>query len=270
MSVRRLARYRDAHGVERVALVLGAGPNGESTPATRLQPLAGDVLSPLEPVGAPVALDAVTLLPPVRPTKVIGIGSNYRQHAAEMGKPVPAVPKVFLKPSTSVVGPGAPILLPPGTDRVDHEAELGVVISRPTTRVSAADALDHVAGYVVVNDVTARDFQKADGVFARAKGFDTFCPMGPWLAQGLDPSDLRVWATVDGAPRQDGRTSDMVFDVPALIAFVSGVMTLLPGDVIATGTPSGVGPLLPGQVVRVGVHGVGVLENPVRARDDRA
>jgi 2-keto-4-pentenoate hydratase/2-oxohepta-3-ene-1,7-dioic acid hydratase in catechol pathway len=206
----------------------------------------------------------------VTPSKVIGIGTNYRAHAVEMGRSIPPVPKVFLMPSTAVVGPGQPIEVPPKTQRVDHEAELAVVIGRRATRVSRDEALEHVFGYTACNDVTARDFQKQDGVFARAKGFDSFCPIGPWLVTGLDPSDLRVQGMVDGVLRQDGRTSDLIFDVPRLVSFVSHVMTLLPGDVISTGTPSGVGPLVAGDCVRVVVEGVGMLENPVINRVDRS
>lgn len=204
-----------------------------------------------------------------RPTKIVGIGSNYRRHIEEMGKAVPAVPKVFLKPTTALIGPGEAIEIPPGTLRVDHEAELGVVIGRQMSRVRASEALDYVAGYIAVNDVTARDFQRADGVFARAKGFDSFCPVGPSIVTDVDPADLRVRAWVDGQLRQDGRTSDMIFDVPTLLEFVSAIMTLQPGDILSTGTPSGVGPLVAGQVVRVEVEGIGVLENPVVDRSDR-
>jgi 2-keto-4-pentenoate hydratase/2-oxohepta-3-ene-1,7-dioic acid hydratase in catechol pathway len=206
---------------------------------------------------------------PHKPTKIVGIGSNYRQHIKEMGKTAPVVPKVFLKPTTALIGPGAPICIPPGTVRVDHEAELGVVIGRRMCRIDAAEALDYVAGYTAVNDVTARDFQRADGVFARAKGFDSFCPVGPVLATDIDPSDLRVRAWVDGELRQDGRTSDMIFDVPRLLEFVSAIMTLEPGDILTTGTPSGVGPLQAGQVVVIEVEGIGRLENPVVNRADR-
>ncbi len=209
------------------------------------------------------------LLAPVEPSKIIGIGSNYRDHAAEMGKPVPAEPKMFLKAPSSLIGPEERIEIPPRTARVDHEAELGVVIGRRCRRVSMADALDYVFGYTVVNDVTARDFQKADGVFARAKGFDSFCPVGPAVVTGVDPRRLAVRCTVNGAVRQDGTTADMVFDVAALIAYVSSVMTLEPGDLIATGTPAGVGPLVAGDRVVVEVEGLGALANPVVDRDDR-
>ncbi|MEC8193608.1 MAG: fumarylacetoacetate hydrolase family protein [Myxococcota bacterium] len=205
----------------------------------------------------------------MNPSKIVGIGSNYRRHIEEMGRPVPTVPKVFLKPPSAIIGDGDAIQIPPGTDRVDHEAELGIVIGRRMTRVSAADALGFVGGYTAVNDVTARDFQRLDGVFSRAKGFDTFCPVGPRVVTSLDPSDLRIRCFVDGKLRQDGRTSDMIFDVPTILSFVSHIMTLEPGDLVATGTPMGVGPIVPGQTVVVDVEGVGELRNPVVARSDR-
>lgn len=206
---------------------------------------------------------------PARATKIVGIGSNYRKHIEEMGKAVPVVPKVFLKPVSALIGTGEPIVIPPGTQRVDHEAELGVVIGRRMSRVSAAEALRYVAGYTCVNDVTARDFQRADGVFARAKGFDSFCPVGPSLAIDVDPSDLQVRSWVDGELRQDGRTSDMIFSVPVLLEFVSSIMTLEPGDIVSTGTPSGVGPLRAGQTVIVEIESIGRLINPVVDRSDR-
>jgi 2-keto-4-pentenoate hydratase/2-oxohepta-3-ene-1,7-dioic acid hydratase in catechol pathway len=209
------------------------------------------------------------LLAPVEPGKIVCIGSNYRDHAAEMGKPVPDRPKIFLKPPSSVVGPEERIEIPPLTTRVDHEAELGVVIGRRCRRVSPADALDYVFGYTCVNDVTARDFQKEDGVFARAKGFDSFCPVGPAVVSGLDPARLRVTARVNDGLRQDGTTADMVFDVAALVSFVSKIMTLEPGDLLSTGTPAGVGPLVAGDRVVIEVEGVGALGNPVVDRDDR-
>lgn len=205
----------------------------------------------------------------MNPSKIVGIGSNYRRHIEEMGRPVPTVPKVFLKPPSAIIGDGDAIRIPPGTQRVDHEAELGIVIGRRMSRVTAAEALAFVGGYTAVNDVTARDFQRLDGVFSRAKGFDTFCPVGPRVVTRLDPSDLRIRCFVDGELRQDGRTSDMIFDVPTILSFVSHIMTLEPGDLVATGTPMGVGPLLPGQTVVVDVEGVGELRNPVVARSDR-
>ncbi len=209
------------------------------------------------------------LLAPVEPTKIVGIGSNYRDHAAEMGKPVPAQPKIFLKPPSSVAATGDRVAIPPITQRVDHEAELGVVIGRRCSRVRVEDALAHVWGYTCVNDVTARDFQREDGVFARAKGFDGFCPVGPAVVQGLDPRALGVRARVNDALRQDGNTRDMVFGVADLVAFVSSVMTLEPGDLIATGTPAGVGPLVAGDVVTIEIDGIGALTSHVVDRDDR-
>lgn len=206
------------------------------------------------------------LLAPAEPSKIVGIAANYRAHAAEMGKPVPEVPKFFLKPPSALVGPDEAIPRPAESTRVDHEAELVVVIGKVTSRVSEADALGHVFGYTAGNDVTARDFQKADGVFARAKGYDGFAPLGPVIVTGLDPARLGVRAWVNGALRQAGDTSDMVFSVAELIAFVSRGMTLLPGDLIYTGTPAGVGPLAVGDVVEVEVEGVGRLRNPVTER----
>jgi 2-keto-4-pentenoate hydratase/2-oxohepta-3-ene-1,7-dioic acid hydratase in catechol pathway len=205
----------------------------------------------------------------LNPSKIIGIGSNYRRHIEEMGRPIPEHPKIFLMPPSALIGPGEAIEIPPGTERVDHEAELGVVIGVPMCRVSVADALDYVAGYTAVNDVTARDFQRADGVFSRAKGFDTFCPVGPRVVTDIDPFNTRIRCLVDGVLRQDGNTSDMIFDVPTLLSFVSHVMTLNPGDLVSTGTPMGVGPLMVGQTVVVEVEGIGRLENPVTARSDR-
>ena len=205
----------------------------------------------------------------LKPSKIVGIGSNYRRHIEEMGRSVPKLPKIFLMPPTALIGPGEAIVIPPGTERVDHEAELGVVIGTTMSRVSVQDALSHVAGYTAVNDVTARDFQRTDGVFARAKGFDTFCPAGPRVVEDIDPFNTRVRCFVDGELRQDGNTADMVFDVPTLLSFVSHVMTLNPGDLLTTGTPMGVGPIVPGQTVVVEVEGIGRLENPVIARSDR-
>jgi 2-keto-4-pentenoate hydratase/2-oxohepta-3-ene-1,7-dioic acid hydratase in catechol pathway len=209
------------------------------------------------------------LLAPVEPTKIVCIGTNYRDHGKEMGKEIPVRPKIFLKPPSAIVGPGEAIEIPPLTTRVDHEAELGVVIGQRCSRVSAADAMAYVFGHTAVNDVTARDFQKEDGVFARAKGFDSFCPVGPAVVTGLDAAAVRLGCTVDGEVRQEGTTADMVFDVATLIAFISNVMTLEPGDLISTGTPAGVGPLRAGQTVRVWVEGIGALENPVVDRADR-
>ena len=186
------------------------------------------------------------LLCPVTPTKIVCVGRNYAAHAKELGNEVPVEPLLFFKPPSSLVGPGGVVVLPPESDRVEHEAELGVVMGKRARHVSVADAMTTVFGYTIVNDVSARDLQKKDGQWARAKGFDTFCPVGPWIETDLDPGDLRVVCRVNGAVRQDGRTSSMIFDVATLVAYVSRIMTLEPGDLISTGTPEGVGPLKPG------------------------
>jgi 2-keto-4-pentenoate hydratase/2-oxohepta-3-ene-1,7-dioic acid hydratase in catechol pathway len=214
------------------------------------------------------ALPDVRLLSPILPSKVVGVGRNYAAHAAELGNEVPTEPLLFLKPSTTVIGPGDAIRLPLQSSQVEHEAELAVVINaRGAREVSRERALDSVFGYTIANDVTARDLQKKDPQWTRAKGFDSFAPLGPWIDTTVDPADLRVTAEVDGELRQDGRTSQFVFDVATLVSYISHVMTLLPGDVILTGTPAGVGPLAAGQSVTVAVEGLGSLTNPVVAHD---
>ena len=201
----------------------------------------------------------------IAPSKIVGIGQNYRAHAAEMGKGIPTEPLMFLKPPSALLAPGQPIERPAGYARVDYEGELGVLIGRRARHVAIDDALAHVAGYLCVNDVTVRDLQAKDGQWTRAKGFDTFCPVGPRVVAGLDPRDLRITTRVNGVVRQDSRTSDLIFDVATLIAFVSRHMTLEPGDLISTGTPAGVGNLDVGDHVEVEIDGIGVLHNPVGA-----
>jgi 2-keto-4-pentenoate hydratase/2-oxohepta-3-ene-1,7-dioic acid hydratase in catechol pathway len=200
------------------------------------------------------------------PSKIVGIGQNYRAHAAEMGKGIPEEPLMFLKPPSSVIGDGVPIERPAVYERVDFEGELGVVIGKRAKNVSREDALDYVAGYTCVNDVSCRDLQKKDGQWARAKGFDSFCPVGPRVVPGLDPSNLRITTRLNGVVKQDSSTSDMIFDVPTIIAFVSRHMTLEQGDLITTGTPAGVANLSPGDVVEVEISGIGILRNPVVAK----
>lgn len=230
--------------------------------------ISGDPLyTPIAPTGTRIALDEVRLLSPVIPrSKVIGIGRNYAAHAAELGNDVPAEPLVFLKPNTTVIGPDDPIVLPAYSSEVHHEAELAVVISRMCKHVPAEQAGDVIFGYTVANDVTARDVQRSDEQWTRAKAFDTSCPLGPVLVVDLDVSDLEVRAYVDGDLRQDGRTSQMIHKVPELVAYVSSIFTLLPGDIILTGTPAGVGPIEHGQSVTVEVEGIGELTNPVLRR----
>ncbi|HEU0030920.1 MAG TPA: fumarylacetoacetate hydrolase family protein [Kofleriaceae bacterium] len=199
------------------------------------------------------------------PSKIIGIGVNYRAHAVEMGKGPPEEPLMFLKPRSALLAPGEAIERPAGYERVDYEGELGVVIGRRARHVQREAALDHVLGFTCINDVTVRDLQKKDGQWTRAKGMDTFCPLGPRIVGGLDPSNLRITTRVNGSVKQDSSTADLIFDVPALIAFCSRHMTLEVGDVISTGTPSGVGPLAAGDVVEIEIEGIGVLRNPVIA-----
>ena len=259
----RIARFTTG-GDPRFALVEGEPGSQELVVVT------GDPLyMPTQPTGERVRLDeeGVRLLAPVIPrSKVVGVGRNYAEHAAEHGNEVPTSPLLFLKPNTSVIGPDDPIVLPDWSEQVEHEAELAVVIGKVTRNVRPDEALSRVFGYTVANDVTARDVQRTDGQWTRAKGFDSACPLGPWIVPGLDVDDLHVRARVNGETHQDGRTSQMVFDVAYLVSYVSEVFTLLPGDVILTGTPAGVSPLAERDVVEVEVEGIGVLRNPVVRR----
>jgi 2-keto-4-pentenoate hydratase/2-oxohepta-3-ene-1,7-dioic acid hydratase in catechol pathway len=202
---------------------------------------------------------------PVRPSKIIGIGRNYLEHARELGNEMPAVPIIFFKPPTSLIGSGDVIRLPSVSTRVEFEAEIGVVIERRLRNADPVAAERAIGGYTCVNDVTCRDLQKTDGQWGRAKGFDTFCPVGPRVATGLDWRKLELTCRVNGTQRQRGRATDMHFSIPELVSFVSGIMTLEPGDLIATGTPAGTAPLQDGDLVEIEIPGVGVLSNPVRA-----
>jgi len=219
------------------------------------------------------ALADVRLLAPIFSSKVIGVGRNYAEHAAELGNEVPKEPLIFIKPSTSVIGPNDAIRIPPQSQQVEHEAELAVVIGATgARRVDRAGAQRAIFGYTVGNDVTARDLQRSDPQWTRAKGFDSFCPIGPWIETELDVSDLEVRCEVGRSPdqmevRQLGRTKDMVFDVPTLVSYISHVMTLLPGDIILTGTPAGVSQIVSGETVSVSVQGIGELRNPVVSLD---
>ena len=199
----------------------------------------------------------------IRPSKIVAVGRNYIAHAKELGHQVPTQPLIFLKPSSAIVGDGDDVVYPNASARVDHEAELAVVIGRRCSAVSEAEAMDYVRGYTCANDVTARDLQEADDQWTRAKGFDTCCPLGPEIVDGIDPSRLAVVARVNGEERQRGNTADMLFTVPALVAYISAVMTLEPEDVILTGTPPGVGPVQRGDVMEVEVEGIGILRNRV-------
>ncbi len=256
----RLARIAHPDGVAFVAV---DGPDGSDQ---RAREVADHPFGPPEFTGRSWRMADVRLLAPILPSKVLALGRNYRDHAAELGNPVPTSPMLFMKPSTSVIGPGAAIRLPASSGRIDYEGELAAVIGRPCRDVRAEDAASVILGYTVANDVTARDQQKADVQFTRAKSYDSFCPLGPWIETELDPADLRITTELDEQVVQDGSTADMVFSVGEFLEYVSGIMTLLPGDVLLTGTPAGVGPMVAGQTVSVTVEGIGTLSNPVRAR----
>jgi 2-keto-4-pentenoate hydratase/2-oxohepta-3-ene-1,7-dioic acid hydratase in catechol pathway len=253
----RIARYTTG---EDPAYGVVEGESGNEV----VRALQGDPLYiGLVPGDTEIPLEEVRLLAPVIPrSKVIGIGRNYADHARELGNEVPAEPLMFLVPNTAVVGPGDPVVIPRQSTNVHYEGELAVVIGKIAKDVRVADALDCVWGYTVADDVTARDLQQSDGQWGRAKGFDTFCPLGPWVETDLDVTDLRLVTRLDGDIVQDGTTADMVHKVADLIAYASAAFTLLPGDVILTGTPSGVGPVRAGQRVSVEIEGIGTLDNP--------
>lgn len=225
--------------------------------------LEDGIIKPEGPASAEkdYSLDSVKLLAPCQPTKIVAVGLNYRDHIIEMGHQMPEEPVIFLKPSTSVVGPNDVIILPPQSSRVDHESEFGIVVGKTASHVKRKDSKDFILGYTCVNDVTARDLQTKDGQWTRAKGFDTFCPIGPWIETELDPADLSVELFLNGERKQGSRTSNLIFDPYFLVEFISGVMKLNPGDVIATGTPSGVGPMKEGDKVEVRIEGIGSLIN---------
>ena len=241
----------------------------EGEPAAGLEGLTvaeidGHPFGDLRFTGQRWALADVRALSPILPSKVVCVGRNYADHAAELGNQVPKEPLLFLKPSTSIIGPNDAIRIPPQSKRVEHEAELAVIIGASgARRVDRAGAAAAIFGYTCANDVTARDLQKSDVQFTRAKGFDSFCPLGPWIVTGVDVSDVEVRCEVNDEVRQLGRTKDMVFDVPTLVSYVSHVMTLLPGDVILTGTPAGVSQIVDGDRVTVQVEEVGTLTNRV-------
>jgi 2-keto-4-pentenoate hydratase/2-oxohepta-3-ene-1,7-dioic acid hydratase in catechol pathway len=250
----RLVRFRFG---DRIAT--GGIEHGSDT----IRVLRGTFFEDPVPTGEEVPLDDVRLLAPVLPSKVVAVGKNYAAHAAEFGSEVPEEPLLFLKPSTAVTGPGDAIPLLPISHRVDFEGELAVVIGRLARNVKAEDAGRFILGHTIANDVTLRDLQKTDDQWARAKGFDGSCPLGPWIETDIDPTDVFLQTRLNGEVRQQASTTDMVFGVATLIEYITEFMTLLPGDVILTGTPEGVGKLAPGDLVEVEVDGIGVLSNPV-------
>ncbi len=230
-----------------------------------LFPVVGSVFGDFRLGTSPVPIADVRILPPVLPTKIIGIGRNYRDHAKELNNPLPEEPLVFLKPPTALIGTLDAVVMPPASARVDYEGEVGVVIRKKARQLRDDDPVDDVIlGYTCFNDVTARDLQAKDVQFTRAKGFDTFAAVGPCIATGLDPASLRLKTFLNGKLVQSGTTANLIFPIPHLVRFLSRIMTLNPGDIIATGTPAGVGPVSPGDRVDVQIEGIGVLSNPFR------
>ncbi len=225
----------------------------------------GHLNSPSILDGSKFSLNDIRLLSPCRPSKIVCLGLNYRSHIEEMKLPMPSVPLIFLKPSTAVIGPEDKIVLPQGWQRIDYEGELGVVIGKKAKNISEEKAREYVLGYTCVNDVSDRHAQAADGQWTRAKGYDTFAPIGPWIETEVEPDNLKLETYLNGELRQSASTSDLLFGIPKLINFISGVMTLLPGDVIATGTPSGVGPMNPGDIIEIKIEKIGALKNFVVA-----
>jgi len=232
----------------------------------KIGPIEGDIFGDYRRLEAVTPLGEVKLLAPVQPSKILCIGRNYAEHAREQKAEVPKVPLLFLKPPSAILNPGEPIVLPRQSQQVEHEAELVVVIGRRGRNITSDESHDYVFGYTVGNDVTARDLQQTDGQWSRAKGFDTFCPFGPWIDTEFDPSDAIITCKVSGQPRQMASSRDMIFNVNELIAYLSSIMTLEPGDIIFTGTPSGIGALQPGDIVEVEIEGLGKLINPVIAQ----
>lgn len=227
-------------------------------------PLAAPPWEGVRKIAGALPLSTARLLPPCQPSKIVAVGLNYRAHAAEMGKELPAEPLLFLKAPSALLPPGGTVIRPRQSSQVEYEGELALVIGKTATRVTASDALAHVLGYTCLDDVTARDIQRREKVYARAKGFDTFCPVGPWLETEIpDPQSLDIELRVNGATKQRGTTADMIFPVAEVIAFISHVMTLVPGDLVTTGTPPGVGPLVPGDTVEVEIGGIGTLRHGV-------
>jgi 2-keto-4-pentenoate hydratase/2-oxohepta-3-ene-1,7-dioic acid hydratase in catechol pathway len=226
--------------------------------------IEGDIFGEYRRLEAEIPLESVKLLAPSQPSKIVCIGRNYSEHAKELGNEVPQVPLIFMKPPSSIINPGDTIILPPQSKQVEHEAELVAVIGKRGRNIPPEQAKDHILGYTIGNDVTARDLQKTDGQWTRAKGFDTFCSFGPWIDTEFDITDALISCKVSGQPRQMASTRDMVFNVGKIVAFISSVMTLEPGDLIFTGTPAGVGPLNDGDIVEVDIDGLGVLSNPVK------
>lgn len=249
----KLIRYQNSEKESHIGWVLG----------DKLGPVRGDIFGEYQREEATIPVEDVQLLAPVRPSKIIAIGRNYAAHAEEHGAEVPEIPLAFFKPPSAVIGPGEAIHIPPQTQQMEHEAELAVVIGKGGRWIAMDEADAHILGYTIANDITARDLQRSDRLWTRAKGFDTFAPLGPWIETDFDPTDAIITCRVNDAIRQMASTRDMVFSVKKLVAFISSIMTLYPGDVILTGTPEGVGQLKKGDVVEIDIEGIGNLTNPV-------
>jgi 2-keto-4-pentenoate hydratase/2-oxohepta-3-ene-1,7-dioic acid hydratase in catechol pathway len=241
----------------------GKSPQYGWVMAEKIGPIEGDVFGTFQRQEAKISFDSAALLPPVIPSKIICVGRNYAAHAREHGAEPPKVPLIFLKPPTSLIGHQGKIVLPPQSTQVEHEAELAIVIGKPGRWITPENALSHIFGYTIANDITARDLQRSDGQWTRAKGFDTFCPVGPWIETEFAPADAMITCHVNGEMRQMASTRDMIFSVQHLIAFASSVMTLTQGDLLLSGTPAGVSPLNTGDTVEVSVEGLGTLSNLV-------
>jgi 2-keto-4-pentenoate hydratase/2-oxohepta-3-ene-1,7-dioic acid hydratase in catechol pathway len=225
--------------------------------------IIGDLFGEYRRLEASLPMSNVKLLSPLLPGKIICVGRNYIDHATEQGVEVPEIPLIFLKPPSSIIGPGEKIVLPPQSNQVDHEAELGVVIGKNGRWISMENANNYIFGYTIVNDVTARDLQRRDGQWTRGKGFDTFCPVGPWIETEFTPADAIITCKVNDELRQMASIREMVFSIPQIISFISSIMTLNPGDLILTGTPAGIGPLIKNDLVEISIEGIGSLRNPV-------
>lgn len=230
----------------------------------KVRVVTGNIFGSWQTSSRTMDLEHAEFLSPVNPSKIVAVGLNYRDHAQEMNEELPEEPLIFLKPPSAVIGPGEPIILPRGVGRVDYEAELAIVIGKMGKRIPLEDARHYILGYTCLNDVTARELQSRDGQWTRAKSFDTFCPLGPWIATEFRPDSQKIELFLNGELKQQSNTNQLIFNAYQLVSHISSIMTLLPGDVIATGTPSGVGPLAAGDIVEVSIEGLGILDNPVR------
>jgi len=249
----RIIRFKTKKEVAMYGWVLG----------DRVGLIEGDIFHEFIRQEANIPLNDITLLPPVSPGKILGIGRNFPDHAAERNVAIPETPLVFLKPPSAIIGHGETIIIPPQSKQVEHEAELVLVIGKEGRWIPIDETLNHIFGYTIGNDITARDLQSRDGQWTRAKGFDTFCPIGPWIETELDPIDVMISCSVNGILRQMGSSRDMVFNIKQLISYISSIMTLFPGDLIFTGTPSGVDQIHDGDILESQIEGIGILENPV-------